>query len=234
MGRWYRAAAAGFLVNSFYEMENTNADEINNLAAEQDDDALPPAYTVGPLVRRSSGSDENGGAAAATCLEWLDHQPAGSVVYVSFGSGGSLSVEQMAELAAGLEISGHRFLWVVRAPSLKGPYSMAMKSHDDGQDKQQDPLVWLPNGFIERTSSRGLVVAVWAPQVCMLSRPATAASVSHCGWNLAQESMAAGVLIAGELQVAAAQAWAPDGSSRRKLEDLVGEWKATVLGKVKH
>nr|CAB3446248.1 unnamed protein product [Digitaria exilis] len=39
---------------------------------------------------------------------------------------------------------------------------------------------------------------------------------------------------ARELQVAAAQAWAPDGSSRRKLEDLVGEWKATVLGKVKH
>nr|CAB3449446.1 unnamed protein product [Digitaria exilis] len=193
MGRWYRAAAAGFLVNSFYEMENINADEINKLASEQDDDALPPAYTVGPLVRRSSGSDENGGVAEAACLEWLDHQPAGSVVYVSFGSGGSLSVEQMAELTAGLEISGHRFLWVVRAPSLKGPYSMEMESHDDGQDKQQDPLVWLPNGFMERMSSRGLIVAVWVPQVRVLSSPATAASVSHCGWNLAQESMAAGV-----------------------------------------
>nr|CAB3449445.1 unnamed protein product [Digitaria exilis] len=285
MGRRYRAAT-GFLVNSFYEMESSNADEV-----KQDDDTLPPACMVGPLVR-SSDSDEDGGATACLALEWLDHQPTGSVVYVSFGSGGSLSVEQMAELAAGIEYSGHRFLWVVRMPSLKGPYGMKMESND-GQNKQQDPLVWLPDGFMERTNARGLVVPSWAPQVRVLSHRATAAFVSHCGWNSAQESMAAGVpmiawpmyaeqrmnaailsenvgvalrlrerpdnglipreeiaaavreVMEGEkgramrgraraVQEAAAKAWAPEGSSRRKLEELAGEWKAASLGRQKH
>ncbi|KAF8670549.1 hypothetical protein HU200_050575 [Digitaria exilis] len=280
MGRRYRAAA-GFL------MESTNADEV-----KQDDDTLPPAYMVGPLVRLSD-SDEDGGAAACLALEWLDHQPTGSVVYVSFGSGGSLSVEQMAELAAGIEDSGHRFLWVVRMPSLKGPYGMEMESNNEGKDKLQDPLVWLPDGFMERTNGRGLVVPSWAPQVRVLSHRATAAFVSHCGWNSAQESMAAGVPMiawpmyaeqrmnaailsenvgvalrlrerpddglipreeiatalrevmegekgramrgrARDVQEAAAQAWAPEGSSRRKLEELAGEWKATALGRQKH
>ena len=39
------------------------------------------------------------------------------VEYVSFGSGGTLSEEQLNELALGLELSGEKFLWVVRAPS---------------------------------------------------------------------------------------------------------------------
>ncbi|KAF8642560.1 hypothetical protein HU200_067239 [Digitaria exilis] len=178
-------------------------------------------------------------------------------------------------------------------PSLKGPYGMEMESNNEVKDKQ-DPLVWLPDGFIERTSGRGLVLPSWAPQVRVLSHPATAAFVSHCGWNSAQQSMAAGVpmiawpmyaeqrmnavilsetvgvplrlreraadgLIAREeiaaavrevmegenkghamrgraraVQEAAVKAWAQDGSSRRKLEQLVGEWKAAALGRQKH
>nr|CAB3446249.1 unnamed protein product [Digitaria exilis] len=291
MGHHYRAAA-GFLVNSFNEMENASAEEEEIKPAAEQDDVLPPAYMVGPLVR-IGGSDEDGGAAAAACLEWLDHQPECSVVYVSFGSGGLLSVEQMAELAAGLEGSGHRFLWVVRMPSLQGPDGMEMESNN-GHDKQDDPFSWLPDGFMARTSGRGLVVAAWAPQVRVLSHPATAAFVSHCGWNSAQESMAAGVPMiawpmyaeqrmnavilsdtvgvalrlrerpvdglvpreeiaaavrelmeeekkgramrgrARDVQEAAVKAWAPEGSSRRKLEQLAGEWKATALGRQKH
>ena len=38
-------------------------------------------------------------------LGWLDGQPERSVVYLSFGSGGVLSIEQMNELAWGLELS---------------------------------------------------------------------------------------------------------------------------------
>ncbi|KAL6888281.1 hypothetical protein ACP4OV_009307 [Aristida adscensionis] len=176
LGRRFRAAA-GFLMNTFHEIENTDADEIKQVAEQG---TFPPAYPVGPLVR-SSSDDEAGGAA---CLDWLDRQPARSVVYVSFGSAGSLSVEQTAELAAGLEASGHRFLWIVRMPSL-----------NDDSERKEDPLAWLPEGFLERTSGRGLAVAAWAPQVRVLSHPATAAFVSHCGWNSAQESVVAGVPI---------------------------------------
>ncbi|EAY85163.1 hypothetical protein OsI_06519 [Oryza sativa Indica Group] len=177
-GRQYRGAA-GFLANSFYELEPA-AVEDSKKAAEKG--TFPPAYPVGPFVR--SSSDEPGESA---CLEWLDLQPAGSVVFVSFGSAGVLSVEQTRELAAGLELSGHRFLWVVRMPSLDGDSFALSGGHDD------DPLAWLPDGFLERTRGRGLAVAAWAPQVRVLSHPATAAFVSHCGWNSTLESVAAGV-----------------------------------------
>ena len=182
-GRRYRAAD-GFMVNTFHEMEPGNAEELKQ-AAEQG--TFPPAYPVGPLIRPSSDED-----AASPCIQWLDRQPTGSVVYVSFGSAGALSVEQTAELAAGLEDSGHRFLWVVRMPSLDGGNSSMFRGHGSDKD-DEDPLAWLPEGFLERTSGRGLAVASWAPQVRVLSHPATAAFVSHCGWNSTLESVASGV-----------------------------------------
>ncbi|KAG2657389.1 hydroquinone glucosyltransferase-like [Panicum virgatum] len=182
-GRRYRAAD-GFMVNTFHEMEPGNAEELKQ-AAEQG--TFPPAYPVGPLIRPSSDED-----AASPCIQWLDRQPTGSVVYVSFGSAGALSVEQTAELAAGLEDSGHRFLWVVRMPSLDGGNSSMFRGHGSDKD-DEDPLAWLPEGFLERTSGRGLAVASWAPQVRVLPHPATAAFVSHCGWNSTLESVASGV-----------------------------------------
>ncbi|CAN6278101.1 unnamed protein product [Urochloa humidicola] len=277
-GRRYHAAA-GFLVNTFYEIDPATVEEFKR-AAEQG--AFPPAYPVGPFVR--SCSDEDTAASSAACLEWLDRQPTGSVVYVSFGSAGALSVEQTAELAAGLEDSGHRFLWVVRMPSLDD----GVNNNFAGTNSKDDPLAWLPEGFLERTSGRGLAVASWAPQVRVLAHPATAAFVSHCGWNSALESVAAGVpMVAwplyaeqrmnaaflsegagvalrprqradgfipreeiaavvrelmegekgravrrrtGDLRQAADMAWAPEGSSRRAMEEVTGRWKAAVLG----
>jgi hydroquinone glucosyltransferase len=194
-------------------------------------------------------------------------------------------VEQTAELAAGLEASGHRFLWVVRMPSMDG------EEHRLG--KNNNPLAWLPEGFLERTKDKGLAVAAWAPQVRVLSHPATAAFVSHCGWNSTLESVSCGVPMiawpmyveqrmnavvleesvglalrvrprardadgdgvvvlrgeiadvvrelmegaekgravrrqAGDMQQAAARAWAPEGSSRRALEEVAVTWKASL------
>ncbi|KAE8778640.1 hydroquinone glucosyltransferase-like [Hordeum vulgare] len=177
--------ADGFLVNSFEELEPAVAEAFDRDAA---DGAFPPVYPVGPFVRSSSSSEE---ADELDCLGWLDRQPAGSVVYVSFGSGGALTVEQTAELAAGLEASGHRFLWVVRMPSHDGNnYALGA---DGGHRSNDDPLAWLPEGFLERTKGRGLAVAGWAPQVTVLAHPATAGFMSHCGWNSTLESLACGV-----------------------------------------
>ncbi|KAG2649780.1 hypothetical protein PVAP13_1NG419952 [Panicum virgatum] len=176
-GRRYRAAD-GFLVNSFHEMEPGSVEEFKQ-AVEQG--TFPPVYPVGPLIRPCSDEDD-----ASACLDWLDRQLTGSVVYVSFGSAGALSVEQTAELAAGLEGSGHRFLWVMRMPSLDGENSAMSTTHSNDKD---DPLAWLPEGFLERTSGRGGVGAAGA----VLSHPATAAFLSHCGWNSTLESVASGV-----------------------------------------
>ncbi|VAH43105.1 unnamed protein product [Triticum turgidum subsp. durum] len=184
-GRSY-CLADGVLVNTFYEMEPATVEAFKQLAVPEQGSCaffFPPVFPVGPFVRQTDRHEPTAGA-LSPCLEWLDRQPAGSVVYVAFGSGGALSVEQTAELAAGLEASGQRFLWVVRMPSTDVGRCGA------GGD---DPLAWLPEGFLARTSGRGLAVAAWAPQVRVLVHPATAAFVSHCGWNSTLESVGCGV-----------------------------------------
>ncbi|KAF8670547.1 hypothetical protein HU200_050573 [Digitaria exilis] len=186
-GRRYRAAD-GFLVNSFAEIEPAYRYNV------VEHGTFPPAYLVGPLIRAPNSNED--ATSSSTCIEWLDRQPEGSVVYVSFGSAGALSVEQTAELAAGLEDSGHRFLWVVRMPKLleqdNNTFDKEESAHKN-DDKEDDPLAWLPEGFLERTSGRGLAVSSWAPQVLVLSHRATAAFVSHCGWNSTLEGVTAGV-----------------------------------------
>uniref|UniRef100_A0A0E0JXX5 UDP-glycosyltransferases domain-containing protein n=1 Tax=Oryza punctata TaxID=4537 RepID=A0A0E0JXX5_ORYPU len=171
-----------FFPSSFSALEKLEPAAVEESKKAAEKGTFSPTYPVGPFVR--SISDEAG---ESVCLEWLDRQSAGSVVYVSFGSAGMLSVEQTRELAARLEMSGHRFLWVVRMPSLNGGSSAfgSNGGHDD------DPLAWLPDGFLERTCGRGLAVAAWAPQVRVLSQLATAVFVSHCGWKLTLESVAA-------------------------------------------
>ncbi|XP_010521472.1 PREDICTED: UDP-glycosyltransferase 72E1-like [Tarenaya hassleriana] len=104
----------GILVNTWEEMEP------KSLKSLQDSKFLGriarvPIYPIGPLCRPVEPS-KNGNPV----LEWLGKQPDESVLYVSFGSGGSLSPRQLTELAWGLELSRQRFVWVVRPP-VNGP-----------------------------------------------------------------------------------------------------------------
>ncbi|WVZ51104.1 LOW QUALITY PROTEIN: hypothetical protein U9M48_002281 [Paspalum notatum var. saurae] len=161
----------------------------------------PPVFPIGLLIRTTAGIESSDEAAAsaphrphpprAACLEWLDRQPAGSVVFVSFGSGGALPAEQMRELALGLELSGQRFLWVVRSPSDEEAGSLSDNYYDAASKK--DPFAYLPEGFVERTKDVGLVVPSWAPQTEVLGHDATGGFLTHCGWNSALESLVHGV-----------------------------------------
>jgi hydroquinone glucosyltransferase len=148
-------------------------------------------YPIGPLIRQFVGSETDGPPSSprAACLEWLDRQPARSVIFVSFGSGGALPKEEMRELALGLELSGQRFLWVVRSPSDEGTLS----DNYYNAESKKDPFVYLPEGFLERTKDVGLVVPSWAPQTQVLAHRATGGFLTHCGWNSTLESLVHGV-----------------------------------------
>ncbi|KAI3904792.1 hypothetical protein MKX01_006902 [Papaver californicum] len=172
--------AAGVLVNSFddFEMDTVKALKGN-------ESGNPPIYLIGPLIRTGRSddvSDESG------CLKWLDDQPLDSVLFVSFGSGGTLSSEQLTELALGLEMSGQRFLLVARSPSDK-----AANAAYFNPQSIKNPFDFLPEGFLERTKNLGLVVDSWAPQVQVLSHTSTAGFLTHCGWNSTLESVVHGV-----------------------------------------
>lgn len=181
LGRKFRYAS-GVLVNSFVDMEPGG---FNGLI-EGGLSFGVPVYPVGPMVR--TGLDSVDGD---YCLKWLDRQPSGSVLFVCFGSGGTLSRDQLQELAFGLELSGKRFLWVVKRPNdvANGTYFGAeMESNGVNEcDK------FLPNGFLDRTKDVGLVVQNWAPQAQVLSHGSTGGFLSHCGWNSTLESVVNGV-----------------------------------------
>ncbi|KAK2995905.1 hypothetical protein RJ640_028313 [Escallonia rubra] len=169
--------AKGVIVNSFMELEGG---AIRALQGEEPD--RPPVYVIGPLIGSSNEPERS------ECLQWLDSQPGGSVLFVSFGSGGTLSYEQINELTLGLEMSGQRFIWVIRSPndvSANGAFFDAQS--------QNDPLSFLPKGYLDRTKGQGLVVPSWAPQIQVLSHRSTGGFLTHCGWNSTLESVVHGV-----------------------------------------
>ncbi|XP_044476349.1 hydroquinone glucosyltransferase-like [Mangifera indica] len=175
--------AAGIMVNSFMDLE---PGAFKALMESDSSGVSPPVYPVGPLIQNgliSEAEHENSG-----CLKWLAKQPTGSVLFVSFGSGGTLTKDQLNELALGLEMSGQRFLWVVRSPHEKAANAsyFSLQSIDDPSD-------FLPEGFLGRTKEVGLVVTSWAPQVQVLSHESTGGFLSHCGWNSSLESIVHGV-----------------------------------------
>ncbi|TKY61277.1 Hydroquinone glucosyltransferase [Spatholobus suberectus] len=176
-GKRYREAE-GIIENSFLELEPGAVKEL-----QQEEPGKPPFYAVGPLVRM-----EKSGPTGSECLRWLDQQPRGSVLFVSFGSGGTLSTAQINELALGLETSEQRFLWVVKSPNDKAANASYFSA-----ESHADPLHFLPQGFVERTKGRGLLVPSWAPQPQVLAHPSTGGFLTHCGWNSILESVVNGV-----------------------------------------
>ncbi|KAL6321192.1 hypothetical protein AAG906_015536 [Vitis piasezkii] len=94
--------ADGILLNTWEDLEPTT------LRALRDHKAMAqfakvPIYPIGPLIR-SVGQEE----VRTELLDWLDLQPIDSVIYVSFGSGGTYSSEQLAELASTHQITCQR------------------------------------------------------------------------------------------------------------------------------
>ncbi|KAM0833762.1 hypothetical protein ACQ4PT_064071 [Festuca glaucescens] len=175
----------GVLVNTFESLESRAVQSLRDPLCVPGR-TLPPIYCVGPLV--GEGAKDGDGAQRNECLAWLDSQPDSSVAFLCFRSKGTLSAEQLKEMAVGLERSGQQFLWSVRTPA--GSYDVK-KYLEVCPEPDLDAL--MPEGFLERTKDRGLVVKSWVPQVDMLRHRSTGAFVTHCGWNSMLEAVAAGV-----------------------------------------
>ncbi|KAI5075598.1 hypothetical protein GOP47_0010011 [Adiantum capillus-veneris] len=95
------------LINSLLELE---PDAFKSLEAQG-----ITSYAIGPLRTGQTKTEDN---ALTECLSWRDSQAESSVIYVAFGSFAKLSIEEIQELAVGLEASGSPFLWVIREDAL--------------------------------------------------------------------------------------------------------------------
>lgn len=129
---------------------------------------------TGPLVQESS---DNVDEKTSEILSWLSKKDPLSTVFICFGSEHFISMEQILEIAKGLELCKSSFVWVVRLPAEAG---VSVENA-------------LPRGFLERVRERGLVVEKWASQAKTLSHPSIGGFVSHCGWSSIMESLYLGV-----------------------------------------
>ncbi|GJN02105.1 hypothetical protein PR202_ga19427 [Eleusine coracana subsp. coracana] len=164
------SSSSGILMNTCRALEG----EFIDFVAERMAAGGKKVFSVGPLNPLLDARHE--------CLAWLDAQPAASVIYVSFGSMSSLRAEQIAELAAALRDCNHRFIWVLRDADRANVFT------DSGKSRHAKFL----SDFTMETEGKGLVITGWAPQLEILAHRATAAFVSHCGWNSTIESMSHG------------------------------------------
>jgi hypothetical protein len=165
------ANSSGAIFNTFEALESHELEMIRDELAHN---GIPP-FAVGPLhkLTRSNG---NGAETSLLnqdrgCIEWLDTQAPGSVLYVSFGSVVHVTRDEFMEMAWGLANSGKPFLWVVR-------HGLVL-----GVEKQE-----LPEGFDSAVEGRGKVIE-WAPQREVLAHPAVGAFWTHNGWNSTLESI---------------------------------------------
>ena len=134
---------------------------------------IPKLLPIGPLLR--SYDQKNGTTKSIgqyweedlSCMNWLNQQPHGSVLYVAFGSFTLFDQNQFNELALGLELTNRPFLWVIR----------------------EDNKMTYPEEF---QGHKGKIVN-WAPQQKVLGHPAIACFVTHCGWNSTMEGLSNGV-----------------------------------------
>lgn len=138
----------------------------------------PKIQPIGPLIQNYDQTTTTSlgqfWEEELSCLTWLDQHPPGSVIYVAFGSFTIFDQALFTELALGLELTQRPFLWVVREDDFDGGTSTKMA---------------YPDGFEGRNGK----IVKWAPQKKVLSHPAIACFITHCGWNSTMEGLSNGV-----------------------------------------
>ncbi|CAD6216797.1 unnamed protein product [Miscanthus lutarioriparius] len=182
-----RAPGAGMVVNTCRALEGDFLDALQGIPSS-DGRRLFAIGPLSPVLLPLPGAGASSGSLRRhECLDWLDAQPPSSVLYVSFGTTSSLRAEQVRELAAALRDSGARFVWVLRdadrADLRGGEGDAAAETVRAAAASELGP---------DGPGATGVVVTGWAPQLEILAHGATAAFMSHCGWNSTVESLSHG------------------------------------------
>ncbi|KAL8536191.1 hypothetical protein ACS0TY_011724 [Phlomoides rotata] len=169
--------AKAVIINTFDDLETEVLEAIRG--------RFESVYTIGPLQllekeiyqkKKLTSIGSSLWKEDVECLKWLDERESNSVLYINFGSITPLSPSQMVEFAWGLAKSNHYFLWIIRPDLMNGKASV------------------LPEGFLEETEGRGLMVG-WCPQEQVLAHAAVGGFLTHCGWNSTVETVSEGVPI---------------------------------------
>ena len=153
------ATKAQFLLFvSIYELE-TQA--INSFKSK----LCTPVYAIGPAIPYLNFNEVQNDQNTPDYIKWLDHQPVGSVLYISQGSFLSVSNAQLEEIIAGVHESGVRYMWVTRGE---------------------------PSRYKEENGEKGYVIP-WCDQLRVLCHGYIGAFWSHCGWSSTKEGAFSGV-----------------------------------------
>ncbi|KAI0488126.1 hypothetical protein KFK09_027953 [Dendrobium nobile] len=165
--------ATGVIINTFLALEPELLAAFN---AGEVVPGFPPVIALGPLPLEKKQP-----SSPSPALRWLDEQPEKSVIYVNFGSRSAMTMEQIRELGAGLEMSGCRFFWVLKTAKV------------DREEKEVEIEELLGKGYVKRVEERGLVVREWVEQDVVLFHRAVAGFLTHSGSNSVLEAAAAGL-----------------------------------------
>ncbi|KAL3721205.1 hypothetical protein ACJRO7_005944 [Eucalyptus globulus] len=160
--------SAGLIVNSFEELEGDYVVALERFYCQG-----AKAWCMGPAllydhnqIERPAGSKQVD--PSQSYIKWLDeHVGSGGVIYVSFETQAHLSNVQMDNIAYGLEMARHPFIWAVKSATWVLPN----------------------NGWEDRLKGWGLLVHDWVDHRRILSHPAIGGFLSHCGWNSVLESL---------------------------------------------
>ncbi|CAO2820063.1 unnamed protein product [Amaranthus hypochondriacus] len=201
--------AQGHILNTFDDLEQPLLTELRSLC--------PNLYTIGPIHLHSRTKHQPEAEQQVSsnslweedrsCIAWLDEQPSKSVIFVSFGSIVSLTMDQVLEFWSGLVNSGIRFLWVRRPGSIVGV-----------EDGCEESSLQVPAEILEATQERGFIVN-WAPQEEVLAHSAIGGFLTHSGWNSTLESIVEGVPML---------CW-PNGIDQLVISRFVGDvWKIGI------
>lgn len=168
-------ALYGVIINTFEELEPEYIKDYRKVKER--------VWCFGPLSLCNKNEDDKAQRGNKStvddhqCLTWLDSQAPRSVIYACFGSINNVPPPQMIELGLALEASNRPFIWVIR-----------------NWKRLNELEKWISeDGFEERIKGRGLLIKGWAPQLLILSHPAIAGFLTHCGWNSTIEGISAGV-----------------------------------------